>query len=222
MYERQYEQRRELGVNEKTWPHRILGGRQIVSVDQRGDTGVEIKVQRIRDSVAPGDGFVDLADDDEETLQADLVIAATGYQRNAHVDMLRGAWDLLPKARPGVTEFKKGITGWNVETEEGERKMAVGRDYRVKFAPGAVADEAGVWLQGCCEGTHGVSFCPHSHFLSTENELLTTPVLRVAERYPAVRAGHPIRRDCRVHLWRPGEELSGKKKLGVHGKLRCR
>ncbi len=54
-------------------------------------------------------------------------------------------------------EFGKGISGWNVETEEGERKMAVGRDYKVKFAPGAVADDAGVWLQGCCEGTHGVS-----------------------------------------------------------------
>lgn len=156
LYERMYEQRRELGTNERIWPSRILGGRQIVSLDSHGD-GLELKVQRVRDGAL--EGFVEVGD--EETLQADLVIAATGYQRNAHVEMLRGTWDMLPKATPSAAEFAKGITGWNVETEQGERKMAVGRDYRVKFAPGAVADESGVWLQGCCEGTHGVSI-PHS------------------------------------------------------------
>ncbi|KAJ6438752.1 thymidylate kinase [Purpureocillium lavendulum] len=152
LYERMYDQRRELGVDESKWPHRILGGRQITSMDASGDN-LELRVQNVQDSAL--DGFVDVAD--EEVLQADLVIAATGYQRNAHVPMLKGAWDLLPKAQAGGLEFGKGISGWNVETEEGERKMAVGRDYKVKFAPGAVSDEAGVWLQGCCEGTHGLS-----------------------------------------------------------------
>lgn len=151
LYERQYEQRRELGPSEKAWPHRILGGRHIASVDPSDSSSVTVKVQRIRD-------FGEAAtEEDEETLEADVVIAATGYQRNAHVEMLRGAWDLLPKATPAEAEFGKGITGWRVATEQGERKMGVGRDYRVQFAPGQVAAEAGVWLQGCCEGTHGVS-----------------------------------------------------------------
>ncbi|POR38694.1 L-ornithine N(5)-monooxygenase [Tolypocladium paradoxum] len=152
LYERMYDQRRELGADEKQWPHRILGGRQITSIEPRGEA-MELKVQHVQDGAL--EGFVDAAD--EETLEADLVIAATGYQRNAHVEMLRGAWDLLPKAQPRGPEFAKGISGWNVETEQGERKMAVGRDYKVKFSPGAVADESGIWLQGCCEGTHGLS-----------------------------------------------------------------
>lgn len=180
-----YEQRRELGQNDKVWPHRIMGGKQITSIEARGET-LELKVQSVQDSAL--DGFLDTAD--EEIIEADLVIAATGYQRNAHVGMLKGAWNLLPKATPGGLEFSKGISGWNVETELGERKIAVGRDYKVKFAPGSVANDAGVWLQGCCEGTHGVSI--HLRLKPTL-EMLTIPA---AERHAAVGVSHKIRRDC--------------------------
>lgn len=152
LYERMYDQRREIGPDEREWPHRVMGGRQITSLESRGDN-LELRVQNVQDSAL--DGFLDTAD--EEVIEADLVIAATGYQRNAHVSMLKGAWNLLPKASPGALEFGKGISGWNVETELGERKISVGRDYKVKFSPGAVADGSGIWLQGCCEGTHGVS-----------------------------------------------------------------
>lgn len=140
-----YDQRRELGPDERRWPHRILGGRQITGLESRGDA-LKLRAQ-----------LVDAAVDDEETLEADVVIAATGYKRNAHVQMLRGAWDMLPESVPTGPDFGKGISGWNVETDQGERNLAVGRDYKVKFSPGAVADESGIWLQGCCEGTHGVS-----------------------------------------------------------------
>lgn len=152
LYERMYDQRRELGPNEKTWPHRIMGGRQIKSIEPRGEGVIDLRIQSLEDITAEG------AVGEEETFQADVVVAATGYQRSAHVDMLRGAWELLPKAPPsnGV-EYRKGIAGWNVETDQGERKLAVGRDYQVQFAPGAVTEDSGVWLQGCCEGTHGVS-----------------------------------------------------------------
>lgn len=34
----------------------------------------------------------------------------------------------------------------------------VGRDYKVQYAEGKVEEGAGVWLQGCNEKTHGVSF----------------------------------------------------------------
>ncbi|KJZ73803.1 hypothetical protein HIM_06921 [Hirsutella minnesotensis 3608] len=155
LYERMYEQRRELGPDERKWPHRILGGRQVGTIESRSGTdALELRIQPAFVGAA-ADGFVDGFD--EETLEVDLIIAATGYQRNAHVEMLRPAWDMLPETRPAEPEFGKGITGWNVQTDKGERKMAVGRDYKVKFTPGAVADESGIWLQGCCEGTHGLS-----------------------------------------------------------------
>ncbi|KAL7809540.1 ornithine monooxygenase [Trichoderma gracile] len=152
MYERQYDQRRDLGPDQKKWPHRIMGGRQITSIEPREDS-LQLKVQHVTDSEV--EGFVDLVD--EETLEVDLLIAATGYQRTAHVNMLRDTWDMLPKAAPVGQEYPKGITGWKVETSEGDRRLTVARDYRVKYKPGSVADESGVWLQGCCEGTHGLS-----------------------------------------------------------------
>ncbi|PHH72045.1 hypothetical protein CDD83_5039 [Cordyceps sp. RAO-2017] len=154
LFERMYEQKRRLGADETQWPHRILGGRQISGIECRGEA-MELRVRRAYDEGA-ADGFVDEAHDDE-VLEADVVIAATGYQRNAHIHMLRDAWDMLPKSQPAGPDFGKGISGWKVDTDQGERKMAVGRDYRVKFAPGAVADGSGIYLQGCCEGTHGLS-----------------------------------------------------------------
>ncbi|KAG6024896.1 hypothetical protein E4U40_002990 [Claviceps sp. LM458 group G5] len=152
LYERMYDQRRELGVDENRWPHRIMGGKQITGMESHGDT-LQLSLQNV--DAAGVDGFVDASQ--QEIIEADLVIAATGYRRDAHVGMLKDAWHLLPKAAPGGPEFGKGISGWNVDTEQGERKIAVGRDYKVKFTPGAVAEDAGIWLQGCCEGTHGLS-----------------------------------------------------------------
>ena len=64
----------------------------------------------------------------------DLVIVATGYLRNAHETMLQSTKHLLK-------------TG----------KYDIGRDYRVKYRKDAVADNCGVWLQGCCQESHGVS-----------------------------------------------------------------
>ncbi|RDA90837.1 hypothetical protein CP533_1559 [Ophiocordyceps camponoti-saundersi (nom. inval.)] len=141
LYERMYDQKRRLGADETQWPHRILGGRQIVRLEPSRDEGLAVRVQRV------GGGAVEQEED--ETLDVDLVIAATGYQRNAHVQMLRAVWDMLPK--------EPAIDGWTVETDDGQRNLAVGRDYGIKFQAGAVAEDAGIWLQGCCEGTHGLS-----------------------------------------------------------------
>lgn len=63
-----------------------------------------------------------------------LIIVATGYVRNAHESMLESTRHLLK-------------TG----------KYDVGRDYRVKYRKDAVADDCGVWLQGCCQDSHGLS-----------------------------------------------------------------
>ena len=63
-----------------------------------------------------------------------LVIFGTGYRRDPIDGILK---DLKPIIEPTA----------------GDR---VQRNYRLRFQPGAVRRDAGVWLQGCCEGTHGV------------------------------------------------------------------
>jgi len=74
----------------------------------------------------------------EEEMEVDYVFAATGYRRTAHVDMLLELRDLLPAERK-------------------DEQLPVGRDYRVMYDEAQVDPEAGVWLQGCNEETHGLS-----------------------------------------------------------------
>ncbi|KAK1063796.1 L-ornithine N(5)-monooxygenase, partial [Friedmanniomyces endolithicus] len=74
-----------------------------------------------------------------ETLTADLVVVASGYRRDAHEDLLKGLRGLMPGGD------SKGQT-WQVR-----------RDYSVEFSEGSVSEDAGVWLQGCNEQTHGLS-----------------------------------------------------------------
>lgn len=66
----------------------------------------------------------------------DLVIFATGYRRSPIDGILR---DLKPLMVSSEEEW-------------------VQRNYRLRFHPGSVRRDAGVWMQGFCEGTHGVSF----------------------------------------------------------------
>ncbi|KAL8754000.1 MAG: hypothetical protein Q9199_004649 [Rusavskia elegans] len=63
----------------------------------------------------------------------DLAILGTGYERKGHETLLESTRDLLQ-----------------------EERFTVERDYRVKYRKDAVAEGCGVWLQGCCEDTHGL------------------------------------------------------------------
>lgn len=174
-----YEQLRKLGRDERQWPHRIMGGRRVLGVEEADDT-LHVKVC----VSPPGEVELDGPVGEEEVLDADLIISATGYCRSAHVDMLKGAWPLLPEvADKGGYKDHETRDRWLVETpgsSEGEpsktRVIEVGRDYGVRFEPGTVAAGSGIWLQGCCEGTHGVSF---SCFYPTL-PLLTASLLRGA------------------------------------------
>ena len=173
LYERIYHQRRELGPDERLWPHRIMGGRQILDVEERGGA-FRIKVCRS----TPGE---DLRDGplEEEVLDVDLVIAATGYSRTAHVGILKDVWPLLPDAPGGQLAQPSAGTKdhWLVESDtaatedapSGKRTciLEATRDYSVRFASNTVAEGSGVWLQGCCEGTHGVSKIPLSFIQPT-------------------------------------------------------
>ncbi|KAK4223817.1 L-lysine 6-monooxygenase (NADPH-requiring)-domain-containing protein [Podospora fimiseda] len=158
LYETMYHQKRLLGVDEKKWPHRILAGRELIKVDDKGDK------LRIKVALVPAEGATDGPLLEEEDLDVDLVVCATGYRRTAHVDILKGAYNLLPELDASKEEqlaFPRKDR-WVVETANkaqvsSTRVIEVGRNYSVHFADGAVARGSGVWLQGCCEGTHGLS-----------------------------------------------------------------
>ena len=140
IYERMYEQRRELGPDEPAWPHRIRGCSSVASAEPCGE-GLRLNVRPLYEEA------------EGESLEVDLVVSATGYRRDAHLEMLRDTWGLLP-----VSGKDRG-DGWEVTTpDEVKRRMEAGRDYGVRFGEGMVQEGSGVWLQGCCETTHGVSF----------------------------------------------------------------
>ncbi len=86
----------------------------------------------------------------------DLAILGTGYERKGHETLLESTRGLLE-----------------------EERFAVERDYRVKYRKDAVAEGCGVYLQGCCEDTHGVCFVPSpfSPFHSVVCRILKGPIL---------------------------------------------
>ncbi|KAH6618413.1 L-lysine 6-monooxygenase (NADPH-requiring)-domain-containing protein [Chaetomium sp. MPI-SDFR-AT-0129] len=154
LFEVMYHQKRTLGPDEHKWQHRILAGRDIVSAEDMGDS------LRLRTALLPVPGVADAPLVKQEELDVDLVICATGYNRTAHLDMLKGAWSLLPEATADQSAVPRRDR-WLVETTKGDasstRLMEVGRNYGVRFSPGSVAPGSGIWLQGCCEATHGLS-----------------------------------------------------------------
>ncbi len=64
----------------------------------------------------------------------DFVFAATGYTRNVHVQLLEPIRHLVEDSFSDVE-----------------------RDYRIRLKQGLVNSDCGIWLQGCCEASHGVS-----------------------------------------------------------------
>lgn len=79
----------------------------------------------------------------DEKLEFDAVILATGYTRDIHLNMLKPLERLLAQ--------NAGANGGT--------KWSVAEDYAVSFDSAKVdRSQAGVWLQGCNEKTHGVSY----------------------------------------------------------------
>jgi L-ornithine N5-oxygenase len=141
IYETLYLQRVRYGnssVAEKHWPHRILPYRCVTNVEESpvAKGGIRLYVQDrspLYLSEVPG------AQERSETLDVDAVFVATGYHRDLHETLLKDARHLMP--------------GGDLK----DAKWQVGRDYKMRFEDKKVGDDAGVWLQGCCESTHGVS-----------------------------------------------------------------
>ncbi|EON64854.1 hypothetical protein W97_04088 [Coniosporium apollinis CBS 100218] len=134
IYEELYIQRIRY-ASEEDWPRRILPHRTVTAID---DSPVRKGGVRLHVHNESGNFLVDGALGDE-VMDVDAVLVASGYRRDAHEDILQNARHLMPGGdRP-------------------DNNWTVGRDYRVEFEKGAVASDAGVWLQGCCESTHGLS-----------------------------------------------------------------
>ncbi|KAI9796239.1 MAG: hypothetical protein M1833_006407 [Piccolia ochrophora] len=119
---------------EEDWQHRILNHREVSSIDDLPEHDMVRLHMRDSNSTDHTNGV-----SHDDVLDVDAVLVATGYVRNAHEDMLSSARHLLPK---------------NGESSE---SWKVSRNYRLDLDPDKVSDEAGVWLQGCNENTHGLS-----------------------------------------------------------------
>ncbi|KAI4712062.1 L-ornithine N(5)-monooxygenase [Alternaria sp. Ai002NY15] len=141
IYETLYLQRIRHGnspAEEENWPHRIMPYRRVTDVTDSPvrPGGVRLQVQDTSPlyfSECAG------AQERQETLDVDAVFVATGYHRDLHETLLKDARHLMPG---GELEGAK----WQVQ-----------RDYKINFTEKSVGDDAGVWLQGCCETTHGLS-----------------------------------------------------------------
>ncbi|RYC65465.1 hypothetical protein CHU98_g769 [Xylaria longipes] len=187
LYERMYDQQRELGSDSKKWPHRILGSSTIAGVEAQAD---KIKLV-VRPLSRNNLGGVYENSDKDEILDCDLVIAATGYQRQAHLTMMENVADLLPEGPAPKNVDATDGSGNNYDARIGGRPVNVGRDYSVQFAPGKVSPGSGIWLQGCCEGTHGLS-----------DTLLSILAVRSQEIVDSVFGGHEKKRA--THVGRSG------------------
>ena len=155
LYEKMYMQRVR-NSNEREWRCRILGGREVGNAKQIGNA-VSLKLGRLEGLIHNAPDLV------EEVVEADYVFAATGYKRDVHDGMLEDLRVLLPstfapmsnghESNPALNEMTNGHEKLN----GGPGRTPVNRDYRVPYDENQVdASEAGIWIQGCCEETHGV------------------------------------------------------------------
>lgn len=116
--------------DEATWPARILTDKTVLSASQTTDSRILLKLASAKGNIAS-----------EEELDVDYVFTATGYRRIAHEEMLSNLRPLLS------------------ESSATSEKLTVSRDYQVQYDEKKIdKKQAGIWLQGCNEATHGVSF----------------------------------------------------------------
>jgi L-ornithine N5-oxygenase len=155
--------------DQSTWRCNIVNNRVVVAAEPGRTSSVLLKLGRtdvpsLEGPEGKGEVF--------QEMEADYVFAATGYRRNAHEDMLDSVRSLVVDERGS---------------------MKVRRDYGVQFLDGKVDTDAGVWLQGCNEKTHGVSYsCSFRGLCGTDFILV--------ERYPTLNSCRSWRRACREHF----------------------
>lgn len=133
VYEKLYRQEL-IDSNPANWPLRLFSDREIVGLTE-GSSGSRPQVRLQMRHTRTGE--------QENTEAFDSVVFATGYKNNSTSGILKQLEPLLDAAAPG--------------------EYTVDRNYRLKFHDGKVGRDAGVWLQGWCESTHGVSSFPENY-----------------------------------------------------------
>lgn len=131
IFEQMYFQQMKI-PDKANWKFKIRNNRRVISSQEDSTGKLVLKLAKLADDGSDEKGGEEVA--------FDAVFVATGYLRNAHEEMLKDTRELLPSS-------------YQVEG----KSMPVGRDYRVGYDEKKVAGNAGVWLQGCNESTHGVS-----------------------------------------------------------------
>ncbi|KAJ5730216.1 L-ornithine N(5)-monooxygenase [Penicillium malachiteum] len=113
--------------DEKQWQHRILSERAIGRIEHHNPAS------RMRVHVK---SIKEDSSEGKEVVEVDAMMVATGYLRDAHEQLLEQVRGLRPA---------------------GQATWTPGRDYRVELDGAKVSRDAGIWLQGCNEKTHGLS-----------------------------------------------------------------
>ncbi|KXL45717.1 hypothetical protein M433DRAFT_58311 [Acidomyces richmondensis BFW] len=122
--------------DEEQWPQRILTHREVIGVSDVEEDGQSAVMLHIQNN--SGD-YCAKKRSQVESLTVDLVVVASGYKRDTHEEMLRGLRPLMANDNGRA------------------RRCKVRRDYGVEFLDGVTGPDAGIWLQGCNESTHGLS-----------------------------------------------------------------
>ena len=136
IYETLYAYHVQYGTDETKWPQRILNHRVVSGVSDTEVDGLSAVKLHMQNNSGQ---FCARKESGVEELDVDLIVVASGYQRNAHEDMLKDLRHLMPEGDvPG-------------------KRWTVGRNYGVQFEDAAVTPDAGIWLQGCNEQTHGLA-----------------------------------------------------------------
>lgn len=127
LYEKLYRQKL-LDPNPANWSMRLITDREISGLEgQPANDSGPVKL-RLKNLRT---GEVEVTEE-----KYDLIVLATGYKSNSTAGVLKQLEPLLEAPAPG--------------------QYSVERNYRLRFQDGKVGRDAGIWLQGWCENTHGV------------------------------------------------------------------
>jgi L-ornithine N5-oxygenase len=193
IYETLYMQRIRYGNSpeeEAHWPHRIMPHRRVIDVEDSPVRKDGIRLH-VRDSSPLYLSEEAGATEQQEMFDVDAVFVATGYFRDLHETLLKDARHLMPGG--DLLDAK-----WTVQ-----------RDYRINFENKRVSDEAGVWLQGCCETTHGVSFSQNVS-ISDDQGLIWWQLSDTLLSVLATRGGEMVRAIFeKPSKWDSGDVLGG-------------
>lgn len=146
LYEKLYRQKL-LDPNPENWQLRIFSNYDVCGAKELPSSTETPRVELLlRDSSA-----------EERKMEFDLVVLATGYCRNPFAKMLKPLEPVLQ----------------NFTSDQG---VQLDRNYRVRFPAGKLSNDAGVWLQGCCERTHGLGDSLLSNLAVRGNEIVDSIV----------------------------------------------